>query len=478
MRRKKEDDMAAKISGNFAFLHDINPGLYSMAYDMESKSRTDFRAAGHLCREIMEQLAAYQIQKYDLASYIPRSRELNSEHLPMSRIALGRKYKVLQDKNLCIQSEKGITDALFPNLGSITYEMAGGDTCTTDSYEFLRRLGNTCSHSSGQNSADIRLNYSAIKNGIRFVHMTAKYVFQSNSRSAGSFDENKMPVLNYSITRSYVPDDSERSSCIREFEAECSEGDGRKTKYAILRMYDKNSAKRAFMLRNQTCFSEASSVSIDSVPEGMALLMELTPLQSQSSNFYIIAYLFNKKPYTLEEKLPEIKDYKTKIRMCRRLANSIYSLHSSEIPICCRLLNYESIFVCEFREWVPYIIKFDYSKIIDKEAPAATVYKNAKSAGQEVKTQRKLAKYIPYEWDQLDQNADIEQWKKVDVYSLGVLMADILNGKITEQMTDLEDLYQKGADENTLELIDLMLSEDPEMRPDIEEVKNYFDQVA
>ena len=470
--------MYTAMNGNFTFLYDIDKDLYQKAHEMESESRTDFRASGHLCREMMEQLAAIQIKRYDLANFVPKSQALNNENFPMSKIQLGRKYKILRNQALCAQSGKDMPEAPFPDLGSISYEMANGNACKTDSYEFLRRLGNTCSHSSGANNADIKLDYEAVLNGIRFVHMTAKYVFKKETGNVPSFDENKMPILNYNITRSYVPDDSDRSKCIREFEAEFAEGDGKKTKYAILRMYDKNdTVKRAFMLRNQTSFSEASSVSIDSVPEGMVLLRELKPLSSDASNFYIIAYIFNKKPYPLEEKLSEIKDIKTKIRMCKRLASCVYNLHGSEIPICCRLLNYESIYVCEFREWVPYIIKFDYSKIIDKKAPAATVYKNAMTAGKDVKTKQRLAKYVPYEWDQLDQDAGIEQWKKVDIYSLGVLMADILNGKITEHPVDLEDLLDKGVEEGLLELLDLMLSDDPDLRPDIDEVKDYFDQI-
>ena len=57
-------------------------------------------------------------------------------------------------------------------------------------------------------------------------------------------------------------------------------------------------------------------------------------------------------------------------------------------------------------------------------------------------------------------------------------MADILNGKITEHPVDLEDLLDKGVEEGLLELLDLMLSDDPDLRPDIDEVKDYFDQLV
>ena len=55
---------------------------------------------------------------------------------------------------------------------------------------------------------------------------------------------------------------------------------------------------------------------------------------------------------------------------------------------------------------------------------------------------------------------------------------DILNGKITEHPVDLEDLLDKGVEEGLLELLDLMLSDDPDLRPDIDEVKDYFDQLV
>lgn len=467
--------MFVTIDGNFDFLADIDKDLYSKAHEMESVARTDFRTSGHLCREVMEQMVTSTLSKLGIANKTLENSSLNREKAPMNKMALGRKYKVLCDLNALQSLDPSIEKAPFPALESITYILANGTKCTTGGYEFLRKLGNTCSHSSG-NSADIELNYNAVLTGIRFAHKVASTLYQTGDTPIRPFDESLMPILNYHITKSYTPDDSARSKCIREFVAELREGDGKKKRYAILRMYDKSSAiKRTFMIRNQTSFSEASSVSIDSVPEGMSLLRELTPMNSASTNFYIIAYIFNKEPFPLAEKLSEIKDLSTKMRMCARLARCVENLHNSEIPICCRLLNYESVYVSEFREWVPYIIKFDYSKIDDKSAPAATVYKNAKSASQEAKTQQKLAKYIPYEWDQLDQGADMEAWKKVDVYSLGVLMADILDGKISERPTDLEALLSKGIPEETLEMIDLMISEDPDCRPDIDEVESYFE---
>ena len=467
--------MYTTIDGNFAFLADIDKELYNKAHDMESMARTDFRASGHLCREIMEQMISFLIQKLGIADKILANGYLNREHVKISKMQLGRKYQMLRSKTMLASIDPSIQNAALPNLGEVNYVLESGEVRNTDGYEFLRMLGNTCSHSSGA-TADIVLSYPVILKAIQYVYRVASFIYRKGDRDI-PFEEAIMPILNYHITKSYVPDDTTRSKCIREFTAELREGDGKKTKYAILRMYDKNAlVKQAFMLRNQTSFSEASSVSIDSVPEGMTLLRELTPLNSQTSNFYIIAYIFNKEPYPLAEKLSQIKDLKSKLRICARLARCVDNLHNSEIPICCRLLNYESVYVCEFREWVPYIIKFDYSKIIDKTAPAATVYKNAKSAGQEVKTQRKLAKYIPYEWDQLDQEAKEDAWKKVDIYSLGVLMEDILKGKITDHLVDLESLQDQGVPDEVLEMLDLMISDDPELRPDIDEVEHSFEE--
>lgn len=467
--------MYVTIDGNFDFLAEIDKDLYEKAHEMESVARTDFRTSGHLCREVMEQMAIAALNKLGVSDKVLHDPKLNYDNAPMKKMALGRKYQVLRSLALLQKLDPSIKKAPFPSLSGITYTLANGSKCTTDGYEFLRKLGNTCSHSSGD-SADIELNYNAVLTGIRFAYQVAVSVYKTNGEPIRPFDESIMPILGYHVTKSYIPDDSARSKCVREFVAELREGDGKKKRYAVLRMYDKNTQiKRTFMIRNQASFSEASSVSIDSVPEGMTLLRELTPMNSALTSFYIIAYIFNKEPFPLAEKLSQVTDLGTKMKMCARLARCMENLHNSEIPICCRLLNYESVYVSEFREWVPYIIKFDYSKIEDKTAPAATVYKNAKSASQEAKTQRKLAKYIPYEWDQLDQGADIESWKKVDVYSLGILMADILAGKISEQPADLEELLQKGIPEDTLEMIDLMISEDPVCRPDIDEVEKFFE---
>lgn len=466
--------MYVTIDGNFGFLADIDKDLYSKAHEMESIARTNFARSGQLCRQVMEKMATEAINRLGVANKILTSKKLNNDNLPMCKMALGRKYKVLANKDLLQSMDSAIEKATFPALKDVTYSLANGKKRTSGGYEFLRMLGNTGSHASG-NPEDIEINYQAILTGIQFAYNVACAMYKKDDEPVRPFDESRMPILNYHILSGYTPDDSARSKCIKEFTAELREGDGKKKRYAILRMYDKKAAvKQAFMIRNQTSFSEASSVSIDSVPEGMTLLRELTPINSPSTNFYIIAYIFNKEPFPLAKKLFEIKDLNTKMRMCARLARCVENLHNSEIPICCRLLNFESVYVSEFREWVPYIIKFDYSKISDKSAPAATVYKNAKSASEDAKTQRKLAKYIPYEWDQLDQSADIDAWKKVDVYSLGILMADILEGKISDQPADLENLLQKGVPEETLEMIDLMISEDPCCRPDIDEVEKYF----
>ena len=51
-----------------------------------------------------------------------------------------------------------------------------------------------------------------------------------------------------------------------------------------------------------------------------------------------------------------------------------------------------------------------------------------------------------------------------------------MKGKITDHLVDLESLQDQGVPEEVLEMLDLMISDDPELRPDIDEVEHFFEE--
>ncbi len=454
--------------GNFGFIYNINRDLYEKLHSAEMYSRLDSNRCGQDCRSALEIFINSALDKYGLAK-------------SCEGLELHKKVENLRNENFLkaegfLKNNESITNKfILPPLGNVNFDREDKNKSSMDYWDYLRRYGNRGSHVVARPSAPRQSYRNSVKCLKGFYLALKKYYKTQISSNIGDFDEYKMPIGEYSVYDSYIPSDSNRSKCEREFLAYTKDENGEKNFYAILRQYNKQEADDVFMLRNQKCFSEAAKMSLSSVPEGMTRLRELIPKDSDNSSFYIISYIFNQEPFPLTDQILSSMDLNHRIKLCARIVNCLENLHTSPVPIFHRMLNYECVYVCEIRgEWIPYIIKFDYAKIVS-EAPVGTVFANAVKAKGKI-NEIKLNKYLPPEWDLIKSDAGDKEWSKVDIYSLGILCSDILIGKIDNGVVSLDDLAELDLSDELLDTLDLMRAEDPGERWGIEDIKEIFDE--
>lgn len=459
--------MAEVMIGNFSFIYHINRDLYEKLYSAEKQARTNFRNSGHECRDALEMFIQLILNRYKLTN-VCKKQDLRT------KIDSLRDEQFLQNVGYLVKGESLRDKPILPDLGTVSFKCANGEKNTINYWDYIRKYGNMCSHGDFQPTA-AKLSYKNTIKCLRGLFLLLKIYYKDRiSDSISDFDENIMPIEEYCVYKSYIPNDSSRSKCMREFLAYIPDENGEKSFYAILRLYNKEDSNEVFMLRNQKCFTEASKVSFTSVPDGMTRMRELVPKDSQNSTFYIISYIFNQEPYPLTETLLQKMSLSQRVKLCCRIVNCLDNLHTLSTPIFHRMLNYECIFVCEIRgEWIPYIIKFDYAKILFNEM-IGTVYVHALEAKEKLK-EEKLNKYLPPEWNRLSQTISDEAWAKVDIYSLGILFADILVGRIGVKPISMDEVEELDLSDEVLDLLDIMRAEDPKERWSIEDVKEIFD---
>ena len=459
--------MQGNNDGNFEFIRIINRDLYDKLHSAEMFARIDFNRCCQDCRSALELFINSVLYKHGLT---PR----------YGRIELFKKIEALQDEDVLrsigfLAPSESINDkSLLADLGEVTYDREDGTEGTIDYWDYMRRFGNMGAHVEHGN-ADPSQTYRNCVICLRgFYDALKSYYKRQISGSLGGYDEYAMPIAEFCVYDSYVPGDQARSKCQREFLAYTKDENGDRTFYAILRLYNKQSASDTFMLRNQKCFTEAAKMSESNVPEGMARLRELVPKDSRNSSFYIISYMFNQEPHRLTDSLLSSMELTQRIRLCCKIINCLENLHTSPIPIYHRMLNYECVYVCKIRnKWTPYIVKFDYAKIVS-DAPLGTVFNDAVKAGDKLK-EVKLNKYLPPEWENLTQSAGDKDWSKVDIYSLGMLCTDIIMGKIESRIVGIDELEDMGLSDELLDTLDIMRAEDPKERWAIDDIKDIFD---
>ncbi len=457
-----------KAKGNFWFLHNIDKELYDILSSAEKVARTDFRQCGRLTREALELIVSGTIKRCNLESKIPSSMDL------YEKIKSLRDEYFLRSVGYLAQDESLRDNPILPHLGKVRVVYENRSVNEMDYYDFLRRFGNACSHAEVR-PTDVRVDYLHVCRCLRGYHsLLKKYYSNRISNDTPGFKEEFMPIERFYIEESYVPSDTHRSKCIREFVGYTLDYRGDKAFYAILRLYNKGDLNEKFLLRNTDTFVEASKFSVSSVPEGMTRVEELIPYDDNRSSFYIIAYIFNREPKRLTESLLKDLDMGKRIRMCKRIADCFYNLHRSEVPIYHRLLTYESIYVCDFgREWVPYVTKFDFAKI-DIGDDLRTIFVDAVQAKERLQ-ELKQKKYLAPEWNSITDTSRAN-WEKMDIYALGILFSDILVARLDANIVDIEELEELELTDDLLDLIDMMIADSPKYRCDIEEVQLVLDE--
>lgn len=462
--------------GNFAFMHDIDRDFYKDLIKMERNARIDVSSVGNPLRKALERFVALVISTYNLESYFS-GYTLLAEKIERLGEAQTLQYAKLMNRDKTFPQNE-LLPFYSQTVSYAAFNRNGEERTFTDPiYTFLRKFGNAFSHE-GDQTSEPKKNYKNLLRSLSLLHkiLVAFYGLQNIPK----FDEYKMPIGEY-IVDSYSEPEDKNSKCATEFRAHSIDRDGNPEFYALLRLYRRSNLDANFMLRNRECFVVAAKESEAGVPEGMTRMRELTPRDS-TNEFYIIAYIFNQEPQPLSNGLLAQMELPQRLELCKRLARSLATLHNAENPIYHRLLSYDSIYVCRRKDsWRPYIVKFDYAKIdMQSRSSIVTVRAQATAATQAQMELAIQARYIPREWpEKEDEDPDVD-WGKVDVYSLGVLMLDILHGEFT--------VYAPGALFNALRrlrlpmqlqaLLAAMCEEIPGKRCTMQEVWKQLEKIS
>ncbi len=461
--------MAQQGYGNFAFLYNINNNLYELLYEAESKARINYRACGKVLRDALENYIEGVINNHLLSGYFPDGTELYRKINALNSEAEMRAAGYLQS------GETFEDRPLLPRMEAVTYLCEDGCERTGSYWDFMRRYSNSCSHPEIK-PTNPKPCYANVLLCLRGYHLLMQRHFRSRlPKSVSGFNEDRMPIGDYVVYEAQVPADKERSKCVKEYWGHKLDEDGVPEEYVLIRTYDRNSTDETFMLRNQNCFTEAKQHSHTFVPEGMAGLKELTKLSSAASDQYIISYSFNRQPSPLENELLAGMTLEQRLGLCRKLVSYLNKLHTSSTPIYHRLLNYECVYVCDFNgEWYPYIVKFDHAKIVT-EKQLGTVLMNAVES-QNYLRKRGREKYLPPEWLAIVNDPSVADWAKVDIYALGVLLADILRGEVGGKKVEFDELEELGVSDLILDILENMLAESPKARASMETVQEFFEE--
>lgn len=464
--------MANRGYGNFAFMYDINQELYQALYQSESQARTHIRNSAHMLREAMEAFVNSITEELNLQEYV----SLGSEGTLADCLSLLRDVATMRMAGYLEYNQTFQDKPLLPEIPKVSYTQYDGQTVEKNVYTFIRKVGNAASHILPE-PEDPLLVFETVSYALSRMHKILKQYYQNKLTSPmPKFEKRYMPIDNFIVTDSCHPKDSDRSRCRMEFVAHTVDANGDPEFHALLRLYERKDLDSTFMLRNHECFVEASKVSLSSVPDGMTRMRELTPRDGQNSEFYIIAYIFNREAKPLDNAILKKMTPQQRLDLCARLVQCMDSLHNSDSPIYHRLLNHECIYVSQFKNvWVPYIIKMDYAKIAIN-TKETVIFSAAAANNLILFREPSLSKFIPHEWQGKSSDSTDIDWAKVDVYSLGILLGDILIGKLggLKQVTSV-DLAEIGVPEGILDILDTMQANTIAERPTIAEAKKVFE---
>ena len=471
--------MAEQGYGNFAFMYNIHRGIYKELSTAEKHARTNLELTGNPIRQALELYVNDRIRANRLEQFI-----YSDDTLQTKISFLTSQYDLRQcgylAHNQYLSSKPVLALSSYhreyrPNADYVEYmhypekDQAPVQT-RSGYYYFLRKLGNAFSHAAPEKDDPCQ----TFENVSKALHIFHKILLKTYRPSnTPPFDENKMPIEEFLIDSSNSPDDSDYSGCQREFVAHTIDSRGNKETYALIRLYPRAALDRNFMHRNRDCFTHAAKATPDGAPGGIPRVRELTDLKEETE-FYVLAYIFDYPVQQLNAALLKTMDLSQRMALCQRLLSCFATLHKAKTPIYHRLLNYQCIWMLLFEDtiWVPYVVKFDYAKIVND--PVVTIRTMALHANRSLQQRQQMAQYIPPEWkNQDDQPID---WAKVDVYSLGHLILDILYGDFTLFSADLvaEALLDMGIDEGLLNTIALMCSDDPAERCTVREALDAF----
>ena len=440
-------------TGNFAFVSYLSQEVCYALQKAERKVYTDCQTAGKEMRDAME----VWVNGLFLRNGLPL------DTFP----SLDKKLKELQRLRLVPYIEK-----------RRDYDSEGEGKKQADVYRLWRWFGNNCAH------PEIKPHWPKITTSNALVVLKGVYAVlleeyrkQEGNEAANlifPFDPFCIPFEDNYVIRSGKPLDADVTKCLREFETCAFRRDSnRLDSYGIVRMYKKdNMDEKMLHLRDQDAFSEAeldAGIGFD----GNVQVKTIAGMFDEPNTFneyYAVLYRFSKMPHRLNDKMLQTLSIDVRQSLCRKLAQIMRSFHTLPAPIYHRNLSYDSVFLCDGIDGVPVpsIIKLDCAKI--ESAEFGTVLSSVKDMKERMQ-QQKIMKYTPPEVNMMLQRGGTQVlWDKADVYALGVLFGDILNGEIGMTIVRSAKLQLSGAKIELVQLIDKMCHPKAELRPSMETV--------
>lgn len=468
------------MRSNFSFVKTRDPELFQMLLDIERKVKIDPYGIGNTLRQALEMLCARRIAEYKLKDELLQEYRKTRNSSPNSFPSLNDQLNYLRCGSAFLENYRRCTGVNVPGMPSFSIDLAydtengrkesrfESHVSNTGKYRyadsFLRQLGNDYSHSN--NPYFSRVFKKSYRNVLDALICLRKYIclyYSMNEKDLPAFDEDLMPILNYSITSAREPSDIGRSLCRREFTADRYE-DYRSdcVGTSVIRQYNRSADDVLYLRRAPEVYLAGDNCG--------SLLKQVTILSEgghEDRPFYIIAYDFRTHAEVLNEAFLKTLSVKERLQLCLTYAETMRKFHKNPVPIYHRVFTCECAYYADERESGrgidAAIIKFEFAKIADDRFKTV-IGSSSERARQISKTEER---YLAPEWNVIG-SLDAPDWAKADIYSLGILFADIFMQKIGGY--EIRALAAVSDIKQYIGLLGEMLSSIAQRRPDIDSV--------
>lgn len=456
-----------KIIDNFAYLKELNPDLYKEIKKAESGLIVDHFSTAENFRAVLDKFVNGVIEKKNMgAKCIQYARRMNSNKKyktdDFTAVEIAYKIMFLQSNKLL---GKETTNSMYKGL------------------HFVREMGNLGAHRENIGQQ----NFSRFRTE-KNINGKQKYLIDGNQLKAcfvkldnafrvyynlkeEKFNYNLLKLGDYDIYGYELVSNPEQALYLAQY---YGIKQGKKNEYAIIRRYKKSVMDADFIQRNISTLQQINDNTSRFI-NGVAQVKELNRFDSEDDEDYYVAYIFSKEPKILsQEMLDKIKSNGEKVNVCATLSEAVYRLHTLSTPIYHRMINPNSVVLCDYGEnegYIPYLIGFDFSKL-EKQTDFKTVisYYN-----KEIEKQNQENNLIYDYVCPMDLQSDTS-FDARDIYALGKLFTRILTGSLNPQKDDYELLVeiQEKYSDRVAEILERMISEAALERPSAKEVFDVF----